>query len=124
MRKILGYILKNVPINKIELPVGSRIFAAMDVNGEPTVFADIDGEERVTEFQSVYRVVTGRPVDQDILSKVHIGSFMIINDGIVYHFFTGEETLGLSFDLSLDAVQQAAQQKAAKAGPPEYPFAV
>lgn len=114
MRKIQGYKLKNVPVERVEMPLGSRILVAMDVNGEPTIFADIDGEETLTEMVPIYRLVTGKPVEANILAKRYIGSFLIANYGIVYHFFTGGDPQELNFDFSL--------VQAAQAGPPERPL--
>jgi hypothetical protein len=89
LRKILGYKLKNLPLEKIELPVGSNIMNVMDVYGEPTLFADVDMHETQLEFRSIHRVTTGRPVEEEIVSKRYIGSISIANYGIVYHFYTG-----------------------------------
>lgn len=113
MRKIVGFKLKNVPVEKVEMPVGARIIQAMDVNGEPTVFADIDGDQKLTELRTVYRVVTGKPVDPAVLGKVYIGSFLIANYGIVYHFYTGDEHLPQEIATVIPV---------AKEGPPEHPF--
>lgn len=89
MKKILGYKLKNVPVEKVEVPLGAEIFAAMDVNGEPTVFAVINPDELRTEVRTVYRLTTGKPFDDKIAEKGYIGSFTVANYGIVYHFYVG-----------------------------------
>lgn len=92
MKKILGYKLKNVPVEKVEVPLGAEIFAAMDVNGEPTVFAIVNPDELRTETRTVYRLTTGKPFDDKLSEKGYIGSFTVANYGIVYHFYTGGDS--------------------------------
>jgi hypothetical protein len=87
LRKIQGYKLNNLPVEKIKVPLGAEVFSALDVNGEPTVFAVIDPNEVATQEVTVYRVTTGKPFDDKISSKKYIGSFTIANYGIVYHFY-------------------------------------
>jgi hypothetical protein len=83
----MGYKLKNVPVEKIDMPYGSKIIAALDVNGEPTVFASIDPQELKMESRTVYRLTTGKPFNDKIVEKQYIGSFTVANYGIVYHYY-------------------------------------
>lgn len=119
--KILGYKLKSVPIQKVELPKGAKVLAALDSNGEPTLFAAIDTDELVTENRTIYRVETGKQFNGAILSCPYIGSFSIANYGIVYHFFAGA---------ALSELQEWAgtgghcEIEVTKHGPAEYPFSM
>ena len=87
MRKINTYIIKSLASETIDLPVGSVILTAQDLNGVPTLFVSIDIDEQKTEPRIVYMVETWKPVEAEILDKIKIGSFTIANYGKVYHFF-------------------------------------
>ena len=80
--------MKGLPVEKVVMPVGAKILTAMDVNGEPTVFAVINQEEQKTVERTIYRITSGKPCDPDILKLPYIGSFSVANYGIVYHFFS------------------------------------
>lgn len=69
------------------MPVNSDILVAMDVNGEPTLFAVIDPAELATEERTVYRVTSGKPFEPSIANNVYVGSFTVANYGIVYHYY-------------------------------------
>ena len=108
MKKIQGYKLKNVPVDKVEVPLGAEIFSAMDVNGEPTVFAIIDPDEVRTETRTVYRITTGKPFDDKIVKKGYIGSFTVANYGIVYHFYTGGDLLDVVIPTPVAVITEVA----------------
>lgn len=99
MRKILSCKLKNLPLEKIELPIGSQIVGVMDVYGEPTLFYHFDMLETKNEVRTIYRVTTGKPVDDSVIDRDYIGSISIANYGIVYHFYTGGDPKEFSKDL-------------------------
>jgi hypothetical protein len=91
LKKILGYRLKNVPFAKVVMPLGARVISAMDVNGEPTVFAVVDPGELKTEEKPVYRIETNKFYADQISDNRYIGSFAVANYGIVYHFYAEPE---------------------------------
>lgn len=88
MRKITTYPLSRLHTEHLDIPVGSNLLYASDDNGETTLFVDIDIDEKRLEKRSVYMVETWKPVEEDILKKDRIGSFVIGHYGKVCHFFT------------------------------------
>jgi hypothetical protein len=90
MKKILGYKLKSLACEYLELPKGATIVSVLDSYGEPTLFAYADMDERETEIRHIYMVETGRPVERKILQGEYLGSISIANYGIVYHFYACE----------------------------------
>jgi hypothetical protein len=132
LKKILGYKLKNVPIETIDLPKRATIVTALDVNGEPTLFALINVEEKETDERVIHRIETGKSQLDSIAQFVYIGSFAIANYGIVYHFyedpFRKSNLLEAKIDADLDypkgSISMLSQiTHVPPAGsPPEYPF--
>lgn len=79
MKKILGYKINNLPVERVTVPKGADIIVALDFNGEPTVFAVIDPDETETEQQTVFRVTTGKLFDDKVADSRYIGSFTVAN---------------------------------------------
>ena len=92
MRKVQSYKLKNVPVEALMLPRGASIVTAMDVNGEPTLFAMVDGDEPEVTKRIIHRIQTGYPQADTVERFSYIGSFSIANYGVVYHFYEDQGT--------------------------------
>ena len=65
----------------------SNLLYVADANGVTTLFVDIDIDEKKTEKRTIFMVETWKPVSEEILSKIRVGSFVIGNLGKVCHFF-------------------------------------
>jgi hypothetical protein len=88
VRKINTYILKNLSVEQVALPKGSKILTVMDFNGEPVLYADIPMEELETEEWTFWSVPAYKPFSEEIAGKQYVSSIIHANYGIVFSFYT------------------------------------
>ena len=148
LRKIQEYKLKGLPVETVHMPLGAEILTAIEVNGEAVVFAIVDPDEPTAFGCTIYRIATGKSVDRAMLSKDHIGSFVVAGYMGVAHFFvdkSGHQARSFRAIEDAEMLSTPAQphmplpvdppevpkdkfvlttlvEKTGKVGPPEYPF--
>ncbi len=91
MKKVMQYLLKDTNLQNLILPIGSKILSIQDLNGEPTIFALTDMDQKQEEVRVLYRVRTGVPVINDVAGFKYLGSVLVHSFGYAYHVFENEK---------------------------------
>ena len=87
------FIIYKYPISvddkiTLSLPLDSRILAVQIQKGEPVIYVLVDPSEECNENRKLELYGTGMEVS---LNRIYIGTFQMLNGGLVFHLFENNE---------------------------------
>jgi hypothetical protein len=83
----MKYDLKEINVDKIDLPVGAVVLGVQCIYGQACIFALIDDSVIRTEKRSFRRVRVGMPTSDDIVNCKYLGTYLVESYGTIWSIF-------------------------------------
>ncbi len=72
----------------VTMPDGARILTVQAQAEKPCLWAMVDPAARRVEARKIYTYGTGHPIEKDPETLNYIGTYQLVESGLVFHVFT------------------------------------
>ena len=87
MKRIYKYSVGNVAIQSLTVPKGAELLTVKLQAGFPFLWVLVDDEQKVFVKCEIVVYKTGEKVKEYWTSEQYLGTLIVSNDTLVYHFF-------------------------------------